>query len=321
MLDLHAYSLGVGALSGAGTIDNLSGSGTYTLTVGNGNASGAFSGIIKSTSGTIALTKTGTGTLALAGSDTYTGGTTLSAGQLNLNSASAIGAGTLTISGGTLGNSSGAAVTLSTNNAQAWNSDFAFAGPYDLNLGTGAVTMSSSRTVTVAANNLTVGGVISGSGYSLTKAGTGTLTLTGSDTYTGGTTLSAGQLNLNNAAALSTGALTISGGTLGNTSGAAITLSANNAQVWNGDFAFAGPYDLNLGTGAVTMSSSRTVTVATNTLTIGGAISGSGYSLTKMGTGVLALAGSSTYTGGTTINGGVLQLNNANAMQSSRGDG
>ena len=151
MLDLHAYSLGVGSLSGAGTIDNLSGSSTYTLTVGNGNTSGAFSGIIKSTSGTIALTKTGTGTLALAGSDTYTGGTTLSAGQLNLNNASAIGAGhVMTISGGTLGNGSGAAVALSTNNAQAWNSDFAFAGPYDLNLGTGAVTMSSSRTVTVA---------------------------------------------------------------------------------------------------------------------------------------------------------------------------
>ena len=81
--------------------------------------------------------------------------------------------------------------------------------------------MSSSRTVTVASNNLTVGGTISGSGYSLTKVGTGTLTLGGANTYSGGTTLSAGQLNLNNASALGTGALTISGGTIGNTSGSA----------------------------------------------------------------------------------------------------
>ena len=310
VLDLHGYSLGVGGLSGAGTVNNLSGAGTYTLTVGNGNANGTFSGAIKNTVGTIALTKTGTGTLTLAGSDTYSGGTTLSAGQLNINHASALGTGTFTISGGTIGNTSGAAITLSTNNAQNWNSDFTFAGTNDLNLGTGAVTMSSSRTVTVASNTLTVGGAISGSGDSLTKAGTGTLTLAGSDTYSGGTTLSAGQLNINAASALATGTFTISGGTIGNTSGTAITLSTNNAQNWNSDFTFAGTNDLNLGTGAVTMSSSRTVTVASNNLTVGGVISdsGSGYSLTKAGAGALTLAGSSTYTGPTTISGGTLQI-------------
>ena len=138
-LDLHGYSLGVGALSGAGTINNLSGASTYTLTVGNGNASGTFSGAIQNTTGTIALTKTGTGTLVLAGSDTYSGGTTLSAGQLNINNASALGTGALTISGGTIGNTSGAAITLSTNNAQTWGGNFTFAGTNDLNLGTGAV--------------------------------------------------------------------------------------------------------------------------------------------------------------------------------------
>ena len=106
-LDLHGYSLGVGALSGAGTINNLSGASTYTLTVGNGNASGTFSGAIQNTTGAIALTKTGTGTLVLGGSDTYSGGTTLSAGQLNLNNAAALGSGALTISGGTIGNTSG----------------------------------------------------------------------------------------------------------------------------------------------------------------------------------------------------------------------
>ena len=84
VLDLHGYNVGMGALSGAGTIDNLSGSGTYTLTVGKGNASGTFSGVIQNTTGAIALSKTGTGTLVLSGSDTYTGGTTISSGTLQL---------------------------------------------------------------------------------------------------------------------------------------------------------------------------------------------------------------------------------------------
>lgn len=142
----------------------------------------------------------GAGTLILSGTNTYTGGTTLSSGQLNLNSATALGAATggLTITGGALGNSSGSAVTLTNNNAQAWNADFAFNGPNDLNLGNGAVTMSASRIVTVNAGNLTVGGAVSdgGGAFTLTKAGTGTLTLGGANTYTGATSVNAGTLRL-----------------------------------------------------------------------------------------------------------------------------
>ena len=69
--------------------------------------------------------------------------------------------------------------------------------------------------MTVASNNLTVGGLISdgGSGYSLTKAGTGTLTLTGTADYSGGTDVTAGTLEFAGAAALSsTGILTIASG-------------------------------------------------------------------------------------------------------------
>ena len=84
LLDLHGFNLDLGALSGAGTIDNLSASGTSTLLVGIGNASSTFSGVIQSTSGAIALTKAGTGTFILSGSNTYTGLTTIGAGTLQL---------------------------------------------------------------------------------------------------------------------------------------------------------------------------------------------------------------------------------------------
>ena len=112
------------------------------------------------------------------------------------------------------------------------------------------VTLLDNVSVSAAsAASLTVSGAIGdgGAGKSLTLSGAGTLILAGADTYSGGTTLSSGQLNLNNASALGTGPFTISGGTLGNTSGAAITLSTNNAQNWNGDFTFAGSNDFNLG--------------------------------------------------------------------------
>jgi autotransporter-associated beta strand protein len=161
----------------------------------------------------------------------------------------------------------------------------------------------------VNANNLTVGGVISGSGFSLTKAGSGTLTLAGANTYTGGTIINAGTLNINNASALGTGTFTIAGGSnavIDNTTGSAITLSTNNAQAWNGNFTFTGTQSLNLGTGAVTLGASRTVTVSANNLTVGGIISGSGFGLTKAGNGTLTLSGANTFSGSTTVNAGTL---------------
>ena len=84
-LDLYGISQTVGSLTGAGTVTNSSGSGS--LTVGSGNASSTFTGTMQSGSGQLSLTKAGTGTFGLSG-------------NVNL-------AGTLTVSGGTLGQAAG----------------------------------------------------------------------------------------------------------------------------------------------------------------------------------------------------------------------
>jgi len=79
-LDIHGCRVNVGALSGGGTIDNLSSSGS--LTVGNGDVSSTFSGTIENSVDSLALTKTGTGTLFLSSANSYGGGTTVLGGAL-----------------------------------------------------------------------------------------------------------------------------------------------------------------------------------------------------------------------------------------------
>ena len=80
---MGGFSETINGLSGTGTVDGVSGS--PTLTVGDNDATGAantFSGVIKNTAGTLALTKTGSGTLTLSGNNTYGGATTISDGML-----------------------------------------------------------------------------------------------------------------------------------------------------------------------------------------------------------------------------------------------
>ena len=273
----------------------------YTITSSGANSIGGTSGLAKS----------GTGSLTVSGPNTYSGGTTLSAGQININDGgtssanSAIGTGPLTINGGTLGNTGSGDVTLLPNNAQYWNSDFTYAGTgYNLNLGAGPVTPNANRQINVSANTLTVGGAIGGGANSLTKTGNGILTLSGANTFSGGMTLSAGQLNINYGgsssvnSAVGTGTFTINGGTIDNTSGSDVTLLPNNAQLWSGSFTYAGSANsLNLGTGPVSLPASTTVTVDGNTLTVGGVISGAG-GLTNAGAGTLVLSRANTFSGG-----------------------
>jgi autotransporter-associated beta strand protein len=378
-----------------------------SLTLQNGTVSAILAG-------SASINKTTSGALTLAGNNTLSGGITLSAGQLNLNASGALGSGNFTIQGGSLGNTSGSSVTISSSASQFWNADFTYAGPNDLNLGTGAVAMNATRAITVDSGTLTAGGAISGSGFGLTKNGSGTLALNSINTYTGGTTvnggtlvlgnatdtlanagavtvnggtlslgtnndtigaltltggsitgttgvltassltlqngtvsailagsasinkttsgtltlagnntlsggitLSAGQLNLNASGALGSGNFTIQGGSLGNTSGSSVTISSSASQFWNANFTYAGPNDLNLGTGAVAMNATRAITVDSGTLIAGGAISGSGFGLTKNGTGTLTLSGANSYTSTTTVNAGTLALGASNVIANS----
>lgn len=308
-LDLAAKATTVGSIQGAGNVtSNLAGA--VTLTTGSNNTSTVYSGVISNGSGTVALTKVGTGALTLNGNNTYSGTTTLSAGTININSATALGSGTFTISGGTINNTSGAAITLSNNNPMNWNGNFTFTGSNALNLGTGAVTLNANRTVTANASTLTVGGVISGA-FRLTKAGNGTLTLNAANTFSG-TTLTAGRINIGNAQALGNvvSAINLNGGTIDNTSGAALTL-LNYPYTVGGNFTFAGTNNLNLGAGVVTLTGNRTITITANTLMIDGIIGGA-FRLTKAGNGALTLNAANTHSG-STLTAGTLNIGNAQA--------
>jgi autotransporter-associated beta strand protein len=202
-------------------------------------------------------------------------------------------------------------------------------------LGTGTVQDAVGVSLTNANGGITLGGNLTlqpnslgsntivsesitdnGSGYTVTKRGAGTLTLSGSNNFSGGMYLwgaSVGsQLNINNPYAIGTGTFTINSGNaavMDNTSGGAITLADTNAQAWNNDFAFAGSSSLNMGAGTVSLGGGRNVTVSNNTLTVGPVTdNGSGYGLNKLGAGTLTLNGGGSYTGATTISGGTLAL-------------
>ncbi|HEV2510987.1 autotransporter domain-containing protein [Bosea sp. (in: a-proteobacteria)] len=132
---------------------------------------------------------------------------------------------------------------------------------------------------------VTVGNVISGGG-SVTKDGAGTLTLTGANTYTGGTTLNQGTLSISQDANLGNAA---GGLTFGGASTLQVTSSFTTAR-------------------GVVLNANATVEVTTGqNFTMGGAIIGTG-GVVKTGIGTLTLTGTNFYSGGTTISAGTVSV-------------
>ena len=320
----------------AGTVTGADFAGTRTLAAtGAAGTTTVISGVIdEAAHGTVAVTKDGAGTLTLSGANGYAGGTTLSAGTLNINNATALGTGAFTIADSTTLDCTvgGAGITLTSAGAETWNGNFIFTGTSDLNLGTGTVALGGvTRTVTTTANTLTVGGIVSSTGaFGLIKAGAGTLTLTGVNTYGGTTTIDAGTLTVGVASAGSiadsavtvnntgtlkgsgtTGAVTINnGGTIspGNSVGTindtgAVTYNGGGKYVWeiNDAIGTAGTspgWDLQNITGGLTIASAPGNTFAIDITSLAGAVSGAAANFNKLTGYTWTIASASTGIGG-----------------------
>lgn len=160
-------------------------------------------------------------------------------------------------------------------------------------------------------------GKISGSG-TLTKSGTGQLTITNANDFAGGTTLNAGTINIGNNAALGTGRLTVNGGKLGPDSATARTLSVPGTLMGTitlGDAVNTGVLTLS-GAWTIGSDSAQVAVDADVSATISGAIGQDvdGRGLTKTGNGTLNLTGASTFSGGFNHNAGTVRVNNNAAL-------
>ena len=242
-------------------------------------------------SGTYTLTKTGDGTLEFTGSSTgFSGGVSVLAGTLLLSAADTLpGISSLSLSGGSIDLGGG---------SQSFSS-LTVSGGF---LGDG--TLTASGTIFLNAGELAA---VTGGSASLVKSGSGTATLSQANAYTGGTNISAGTLYLGDNSALGNGSLTLSGGSLGVKADLSIALTGVDQKVWSSNFSFFGG-TLDTGTGAVSMTQSVLVNVNSGSLIEGGVISGTSaaFGLTKTGNGTLQLSGVNTYSGTTTVNGGLL---------------
>lgn len=179
-----------------GTITNTTGIiNNGTLVYNRIGTTFTYGGII---SGTGSLVKDGVGTQLLGAASTYTGGTTINAGEMQIGSSNAFGTGQLTLTGGSI---TARFANRNLPNPVTMSGDFtlntATAGGNVLTLSGNTDLSGAIRTITVAnTGGSVISGVVSNGG--LTKVGTGTLTLTGANTYTGPTLVSEGRLQIGN---------------------------------------------------------------------------------------------------------------------------
>jgi fibronectin-binding autotransporter adhesin len=306
----------------------------FTL-MGSNTGDNTLRPILANNTGATSLTKAGLGTWILSGSNTYTGLTTVNGGILELNSTRS--SGIVVNNGGTLRQGAsigyGAATYHTINSGGTYDLNGVSLGlndPYNimtLNGGTLANTSDTAATlfqnascsssnqclvfgssggIITPTGNITVSAVISGGGVSgrLTKTGTGTLTLSGANTYSGGTRVSAGILSISSDANL--------GAAPGSVTASSITLNGGALQVTTNVI-------LNNNRGITLTANSGLASTSTNRFVYAGIITGD-FGLTINGssqTGVVALAGSNTHTGTTTVSSGSLGIYKNDTLGSS----
>ncbi len=319
-----AWALGSGTLTlNSGSIDNKTGSsltlatdnvqawnggftfvGTNDLNLGTGAVSlGSASRTVTVTANTLAvggaisggaasagLTKSGAGTLLLAGANTYTGVTTINTGTLQLGNGS-----TGSLTSGTVSVASGAAFVLNQGDG----------GSY-------AGTVSNNGTVYAAsAKRNTFAGVVAGAG-AFNQVGSGTTILTAANTYTGATTISAGELDVNGSTHASSAVSILSGGALGGTGTVNGTVTGVDATVKGSGLKIAGAASFS---GNSTLSGTNTfsagVTASSGILSVTGLTTTNNSALSVSAAATLVNSGTvkgdvdvlGTYRGSGTVNG------------------
>ena len=333
------------------TIASLTGTSTgsidlqnTTLTIDQ-DTNTTYAGVITDSTGTSSIVKSGTGTLTLSGTNSYSGNTTLNAGNLSISADNNLGSAPGTADADNIIFNGGGLIITS-------------GVTFDSNRG---VTMTGAGTINTASSTTTnIQGVITGSG-ALTKSGDGRLTLSATNTNTGDITISAGTLDVQgqlesgnydgaisnsgeliiNSSSNQTLAGIISGtGTLAKTGSGTLTLTGtntysgqtlieggtvvasnssslgatpgtvtnNNIALNNGTLQTTNSFSIGSNKGIMVVGSGGTInTDASTTLTYGGVISETGP-LTKTGDGTLTLSGANTYIGTTTVSAGTLNV-------------
>lgn len=337
----------IGALLGSGTVQSVTAG--NTLTVGKGGASGTFSGIIRDAPTVVALTKSSSGTQTLTGANTYTGLTTISGGVLQIGNGGATGS----LSGSSaIAGSAGATLAFNRSNTVTQGIDFnnVIGGSINVRqIGAGTLLLSASNTytgtTTAAAGTIIATGTGSLPGYATANRVVfdgGTLAV-----RPGGSGWTTGQVDSLLAAATKTaGALGID-----TTNGNVTQWTAFTTTNFGPNLGLA-----KLGPGSLTLSSSNTYAGATSissgTLVVGnGATAGSigstagvnvasGAALTfnrsddyggtftriisgsgdlRVLAGRLLMGAASSYSGGTFIDGGTLEIGSGGSIANTSG--
>ena len=312
-LDINVGLNGIGVFNQSGGTDNVGSNGINLGSFSGANGTYTLSGGTLSVTGGTYLSYKGTGVFTQSGGTAtlggvyFVGGASTAKGTLNLNG------GTLNVPSIALGDTGGGTSTFNFNGGtlQPTSSNGTTFFP---NVLTAANVRNGGAIINTAGFNVTVGqrlvhstlGGDNATDGGLTKSGTGTLTLSGANTYTGPTTVNGGTLQVGVASVAGTsGALGLNSAvSLANVAGTTLALNNLNTQIGSLTGGGTTGGNVTLGSATLTVGGNNTSPAA-----YAGVISGTG-GLTKNGTGTLTLSGANTYNGATTVSAGTLLADN-----------